>query len=151
MINRRIAGGVEDSGRMRGPWRRGQEDKDEEDERTRMRRTWMILQDSIIIKLHDVDRVGKRLKAGKMKQLKEKEKILDFEIKLKRKGKGNNCNEFCFYFCIRCWRSWGEKRMRMTRGRDEEKDKSRRHFMLRQIVCFDLMILYITLFFLNCS
>ena len=72
MINRRIAGGVKDSGRMRGPWRRGQEDKDEEDERTRMRRTWMIFQDSIIIKLHDVDRVGKRLKAGKMKRLKEK-------------------------------------------------------------------------------
>ena len=46
-------GGVVDSGRTRGPGRRGQEDKDEEDERTRMRRTWMILQDSII-KLHDV-------------------------------------------------------------------------------------------------
>ena len=56
---------------MRGPWRRGQEDKDEEDERTRMRRTWMIFQDSIIIKLHDVDRVGKRFKAGKMKRLKK--------------------------------------------------------------------------------
>ena len=65
-------GGVEDSGRTRGPGRRGQEDKDEEDERTRMRRTWMIFQDSIIIKLHDVDRVGKRFKAGKMKQLKER-------------------------------------------------------------------------------
>ena len=37
-------GGVEDSGRMRGPGRRGQEDKDEEDERTRMRRTRMIFQ-----------------------------------------------------------------------------------------------------------
>ena len=73
---------------MRGPWRRGQEDKDEEDERTRMRRMWMIFQDSIIIKSHDVDRVGKRLKAGKMKQLKEEKKILNFEIKLKRKGKG---------------------------------------------------------------
>ena len=65
-------GGVVDSGRTRGPGRRGQEDKDEEDERTRMRRTWMIFQDSIIIKLHDVDRVGKRFKAGKMKQLKNK-------------------------------------------------------------------------------
>ena len=81
-------GGVEDSGRMRGPGRRGQEDKDEEDERTRMRRTRMIFQDSISRKMYDVDRVGKRLKAGKMKQLKEKDKILDFEIKLKRKGKG---------------------------------------------------------------
>ena len=60
---------------MRGPGRRGQEDKDEEDERTRMRRTWMIFQDSIIIKLHDVDRVGKRFKAGKMKQLKEKKNL----------------------------------------------------------------------------
>ena len=75
MINRRIAGGVEDSGRMRGPWRRGQEDKDEEDERTRMRRTWMIFQ------------------------------VLE-EL---------------------------ETRMRMTRGRGEENDKSCR-FMLRQIV-----------------
>ena len=64
---------------MRGPGRRGQEDKDEEDERTRMRRTWMIFQDSIIIKSHDVDRVGKRLKAGKMKQLhKRKRKKLRF-------------------------------------------------------------------------
>ena len=49
--NRRIAGGVEDSGRMRGPGRRGQEDKDEEDERTRMRRTRMIFQDSISRKM----------------------------------------------------------------------------------------------------
>ena len=40
--NRRIAGGVKDSGRMRGPGRRRQEDKDEEDERTRMWRTRMI-------------------------------------------------------------------------------------------------------------
>ena len=60
---------------MRGPWRRGQEDKDEEDERTRMRRTRMIFQDSISIKMHDVDRVGKRFKAGKMKQLKKKFKF----------------------------------------------------------------------------
>ena len=44
MNNRRIAGGVEDSGRMRGPGRRRQEDKDEEDERTRMWRTRMIFQ-----------------------------------------------------------------------------------------------------------
>ena len=71
MNNRRIAGGVEDSGRMRGPGRRRQEDKDEEDERTRMWRTRMIFQDSISIKMHDVDRVGKRFKAGKIKQLKK--------------------------------------------------------------------------------
>ena len=44
MNNRRTVGGVEDSGRMRGPWRRRQEDKDEEDERTRMWRTRMIFQ-----------------------------------------------------------------------------------------------------------
>ena len=54
-------GGVEDSGRMRGPGRRGQEDKDEEDERTRMRRTRMIFQDSISRKMYDVDRVGKMI------------------------------------------------------------------------------------------
>ena len=65
-------GGVEDSGRTRGPGRRGQEDKDEEDERTRMRRTRMIFQDSISRKMYDVDRVGKRFKDEKMKQLKKK-------------------------------------------------------------------------------
>ena len=65
-------GGVEDSGRTRGPGRRGQEDKDEEDERTRMRRTRMIFQDSISRKMYDVDRVGKRFKDEKMKQLKIK-------------------------------------------------------------------------------
>ena len=37
-------GGVVDSGRTRGPGRRGQEDKDEVDVRTRMRRTRMIFQ-----------------------------------------------------------------------------------------------------------
>ena len=36
------------------------------------------------------------------------------------------------YFLV-CWRSCCETRMRMTRGRGEENDKSRR-FMLRQIV-----------------
>ena len=56
---------------MRGPGRRGQEDKDEEDERTRMRRTRMIFQDSISRKKYDVDRVGKRFKDEKMKQLKK--------------------------------------------------------------------------------
>ena len=56
---------------MRGPGRRGQEDKDEEDERTRMRRTRMIFQDSISRKMYDVDRVGKRFKDEKMKQLKK--------------------------------------------------------------------------------
>ena len=56
---------------MRGPGRRSQEDKDEEDERTRMWRTRMIFQDSICIKMHDVGRVGKRFKAGKIKQLKK--------------------------------------------------------------------------------
>ena len=69
MNNRRIAGGVEDSGRMRGPGRRGQEDKDEEDERTRMRRTRMIFQDSISRKMYDVDRVGKRVKDVKTKKI----------------------------------------------------------------------------------
>ena len=64
-------GGVVDSGRTRGPGRRGQEDKDEEDERTRMRRTRMIFQDSISRKMYDVDRVGKRFKDEKMKQLKK--------------------------------------------------------------------------------
>ena len=58
MNNKGIAGGVEDSGRMRGPWRRKQEDKDDEDERTRMWRTRMMFQDSISVKMHNVDRVG---------------------------------------------------------------------------------------------
>ena len=76
MNNRRIAGGVEDSGRMRGPGRRGQEDKDEEDERTRMRRTRMIFQDSISRKMYDVDRVGKRFKDEKKETVEKK--ILKF-------------------------------------------------------------------------
>ena len=83
-------GGVEDSGRMRGPGRRGQEDKDEEDERTRMRRTRMIFQDSISRKMYDVDRVGKRVKDVKKKNL----KILKLSRKEKKKGK--NFNEFFF-------------------------------------------------------
>ena len=62
---------------MRGPGRRGQEDKDEEDERTRMRRTRMIFQDSISRKMYDVDRVGKRFKDEKMKQLKKNLKFLN--------------------------------------------------------------------------
>ena len=75
-------GGVEDSGRMRGPGRRGQEDKDEEDERTRMRRTRMIFQDSISRKMYDVDRVGKMIMDEK-KYI----KILKLSGKGKKKGK----------------------------------------------------------------
>ena len=69
-------GGVVDSGRTRGPGRRGQEDKEEVDVRTRMRRTRMIFQDSISRKMYDVDRVGKRFK-DKKKETVEK-KILKF-------------------------------------------------------------------------
>ena len=62
-------GGVVDSGRTRGPGRRGQEDKDEVDVRTRKRRTRMIFQDSISRKMYDVDRVGKRVKDVKTKKI----------------------------------------------------------------------------------
>ena len=55
---------------------RGQEDKDEEDERTRMRRTRMIFQDSISRKMYDVDRVGKRFKDEKKETVEKK--ILKF-------------------------------------------------------------------------
>ena len=76
-------GGVVDSGRTRGPGRRGQEDKDEVDVRTRMRRTRMIFQDSISRKMYDVDRVGKRVKDVKKKNL----NILKLSRKGKKKGK----------------------------------------------------------------
>ena len=62
-------GGVVDSGRTRGPGRRGQEDKEEVDVRTRMRRTRMIFQDSISRKMYDVDRVGKRVKDVKQTKI----------------------------------------------------------------------------------
>ena len=39
----------------------------------------MIFQDSISIKMYDVDRVGKRFKDEKV--LRKKQKILNFEIK----------------------------------------------------------------------
>ena len=77
-------GGVEDSGRTRGPGRRGQEDKDEVDVRTRKRRTRMIFQDSISRKMYDVDRVGKRVKDVKKKK---NRKILKLSRKEKKKGK----------------------------------------------------------------
>ena len=76
---------------MRGPGRRGLEDKDEEDERTRMRRTRMIFQDSISRKMYDVDRVGKRVKDVTTKKIL---KILKLSRKEKKKGK--IFNEFFF-------------------------------------------------------